>query len=76
MKTTKIFVVTMALMCAMSLTASVQKPVVQPFDKSTKMSSWLYDKYVQQQDEVKKSGGALRAQGRKICIGVSGKYRR
>ena len=66
MKTIKIFVVTMALMCAMSLTASIQKPVAQPFDDSTKMSSWLYDKYVQQQDEVKKSGGALRAQGRPV----------
>lgn len=66
MKKTKNIIVTMALMCAMSLTASTQKSVAQHFDKNTKMSSWLYDKYVQQQDEVKKSGGALRVQGRPV----------
>jgi subtilisin family serine protease len=54
----------LAAIC-ISVSANAQKTFVKT-DKDTKMSSWLYDKYVQQQDEVKKSGGALRAQGRPV----------
>ena len=47
----------MIMMCTMSVTVSAQKTVLNS-NKDTKMSSWLYDQYQQQQETALRNNGA------------------